>query len=420
VALDVKCLFEEFPETDRDDELVLVTDSAGDFYPHVWKQMQSFQEYLEGLLDEAEYTSSYRTLDDLEITSATKIISFYGPPPKPFYPKKPTAICVDTSTTPDTVYLGIEDEIWKVTETGGFEYIDTLKPFYKAAPAGYEEYKKVKIVRLEFNAADDSLHGVAVGDYEEFYYGTDQNFRRPTVVFRSSNLTSITEQNYVNDSDYPAFVPGTRLFRMGSYTGATYENCIGQSSVGPVAAGENICIPFRQLVFITDVPVNLNSVVYDVNTLTGNTLSGSGRKAPSQYELFYLPPGYYFISDNANGNGDIGNIGFAFSWGQKGVIQWDITNEKWVFLWWDGTNERISCVDHDGTVTVDYALTDERTQLLASCLSGWSGIIFLAYIVFDDVGGTFPGDLSDCVLAAFDLIVILSSLLCFSSISGSI
>lgn len=401
-TLDVKCKFESFQPKSVEDEIVVVNDSAGDQYPHTWPLMQSFQIYLQNILSSSEYTAGYRTIDDLKIVQTEKVIALYGPPPKPFYTKKPTALCVDTATTPETVYVALEDEIWKVSETAGFTFIGQVDRFYKAAPAGYEEYKRVVIRKMVIDG-NRYLQGIAVADYDDFYYGTTQNMRRAAVVFRSTNLTSITQQNEIQTSSYPSLVPGSRLFRVGTYSGA-YENCIGQNSVTGVTAGENIAIPFRQVCLICNVPVANNSVVYDVDSLTGNTVSGSGRKYPTTFEQFYLPPGFYHVSDNYGGNGDVGALGFAFDWGQDGAICWNDGWDKWIMLEWDGSNYNLAVVDYTGSISTlfNFAAYSKQILCIATKDSGAASYVYFGIMLFDENGGSFPSDLSDAEIQYYN------------------
>ena len=399
-ALDIKVRLEKLPEEERIDEIILNEDSNGDLQPYAWKQMLSFQAYLETLLDIAEYNSAYRTLDDLKITSSARTISLYGPPPKPFYDKKPTALCVDTSTSPETVYIGVCNEIWKVNEQSGFTLIGTLDLYHKAAPAGYEKDVRCDIMRIVIDG-NGYLQGFAVANYDEPYHGSgDLEFRRPAIVFRSTNLTSITEQNQVEESSYPCCMPVTRFFRNGYYH-TTDKNEIGQNSIGSVQCGENICIPFRQICFYTN-PKNLgsfNAVIYDVNGLTGNTISGSGRFYPGAYERFYLPPGFFFSSDNTGGDGDVGNLGFCFTLGQRGLVAvWNETDEVWMFQKWNGTDYYLANVNYSGTITTIKSLLNYNDQFAAGCYSAADQKFYLVQVTWDNNGGTFPADLSDCFI----------------------
>ena len=323
--LDIKIKLEKLPIEGREDDIIIKEDSSGTMQPCVWQQNLSFQNYLELLLDDAQYTSSHRTLNDLKITASSAIISLYGRPPKSFYDKKVTALCVDTSTSPETIYLGIDDELWKVTEKSGFEFIDQLDLHHKPSGTGSgpEVWTRCSIVRIVIDG-NGYLQGMAVGSYEDYYANNPECYRRPAIVFRSTTKSEITEQNQVDSSNLSVFVFMTHCFRMGSYH-AIDKNEIGQSSIGSVQCGENIIIPFKQLCFYAN-PYNAgsqNSVIYDVDALTGNSVSGAGRKYPSALELFYLPPGYFFSSDNLTGDGNEGDLGFCWSIGPTRYKVWE-------------------------------------------------------------------------------------------------
>lgn len=393
--LEIKAKYEKLQIESKKDDIILVEDSSDVKQPCVWQQNMSFQAYLESLLDSLKYTSGYRTIDDLKIESASKIISLYGKPPRNLYDKQVTALCIDTSTSPETIYLGIEDELWKVTEAGEFEYIDCLRIYHKPSGtgSGSEKWIKVKIRRLVIDG-NGYLQGVAWDDYDIQYANEPEALRAPAIVFRSTNKTAITEQNQIDSSNLSFLAPGTRCFRMGHYE-KTDGNFIGQNSFTSVTCGENIIIPFPQIAWEMYCP-NFNGVVYDVNGLTGTTVSGGGRNYVGSQERFFIPPGHYFINDNQGGDGDIGDIGFCMNLGAKGFVTWNETLDKWMCCRWDGTNFDVITLEYDASVVSLLNLAVYQNQpIAADWKNDW---LYFSLMTWQENGGTFPADLGECDL----------------------
>lgn len=387
-SLDLKCTVEDLPTESRDDEILLVEDSNGDMQPVTWKNMLSLHQYLTNLLDVAYYGSAYRSLDTVYISNDSEFIGMYGPPPKPFYSKKATAIVANPTSTPQILYIGIEDELWKCSEQSGWTFIGKLDLYEKLLPS--VDYFKCKIVRLAIDG-NGYINGIAVMEYEHDYDDGDAiEYRRAAIVFRSTNGTSITTQAQIDASDYPILVPGTRFFRMGDYV-ATDENLIGQDQ-----AGENICIPYRQLVWSCNS--NLNSVICDVSGgLTTLSYFGSAFYPPPMQKI-YLSPGFYCTDDVVTSDGDIGNLGFTFTFGQNGLICWNETDDVWLFLRWDGTDWYLSTVNYTGSVTDYAALSGYNEQYASGIFSVADAKYYLAKMTWDEDGNSFPGDCSDCII----------------------
>lgn len=387
-SLDVRIDVQKLPAERRTDDILIIADSSGTLQPCTWKQNISLEAYLKELLDEAEYTSSYRTLDDLKITDTNPFIGLYGRPPVHHYPRRVTAICVDTSTSPETVYLGIEDEIWKVTETGEFEFIDRLDPYIRSSD---DKHFKCEIFVLIIDG-NGYLQGLAWKDYRdqphlgaEYSSDIDTGRRTPAIVFRSTSLTAITEQNYIDDSGDSVFTSQEVCFRDGQ-DNTTHQD-IGQYTTD--TEGENICVPIPQRMFRL---TNQNGVYYPRETListTGDTIVKS----------FWdrVPARIVAVSDYVTPTGD---LGYCWTMGQKGFVVWDESNDRWVFLRWNGSNYYICAVNYAGTVTTLLDLTNYQNQVLAGIY--YDSKIWFARMVWDEAGGTFPGDYSDCTLESVD------------------
>jgi len=185
---------------------------------------------------------------------------------------------------------------------------------------------------------------------------------------------------------------------MGDYY-ALSRNAIGQNGAVPVQCGEQICIPFKQLCWYTNANVNGNCFIYNsTGGLTGTTISTASKISPDTYELFYLSPGFYFSADEYLGDSDIGNLGFCFTFGQPGMICWNDVDYVWLFVRWNGTNYYLSTVNYSGSITDYAALSSYNEQYTSGVFSGNDSKYYLAKMTWDDVGSTFPGDASDCII----------------------
>jgi hypothetical protein len=399
--LDVKAKLEALPIENREEEILLVENSSGDLESYIYQQNMSFQDFLENLLDNAQYNSGYRNLDNLVITTASSIISMYGRPPFHYYSKKVTAITVDTSTSPETVYLGVEDELWKVDEVSGFTFIDKLDLYHKSSLTGDERFIRCEIFRLKIDG-NGYLQGMAVQNYESVYDANDPDIdkRRAAIVFRSTNLTAITEQNQFDNINYSIFTDMRRCFRDGNYDAAN-KRAIGQDSGEPMTCGENVILPFPQMVNVLNPPpfAGLKDMkLYSIGSLTGNSPSASYLDIWNDHpDMYYLrTPGYFYTIQNTDGGGDPGNLCFRFNLGQKGFCVWNENQDAWYFLFWDSDDGDyyIAKVIYDGTVTQLYDCTSMANQIM--CGDYTSDYVYYALFAMVEDGSNFPADLCDC------------------------
>ena len=395
--LNVKINSSKLAHEKRVDDVVLVNDSSGNIQPCTWKNNISLQSYLESILDAAEYTSSYRTVDNLKLTSTQNIIAMYGRPPFQFYKKKPTAIYIDRSTSPETVYLGIEDEIWKVNETDGFTYIDKLDPYIRASDGRNFKLEIKKLV------IDDNgyLQGVAWKNYfdqpvsgKDYSDDIDYGRRTPAVVFRSTDLVSITEQNKIDSSDISLFCSGEVCFRDGGDDGLTHRY-IGQISGISPDFGENVILPFYQFVWA----LHPYSVYWrNASSLTYNSSAISDTPMPVSKMGFYA----------FKGNSNTDAMGLCFSLGQNGFCEWDEANDRWVFM----KQGVIAHVTYAGTIT-DMVTKTDNYQVL--CGDSDATFIYIGSILWDAGGSTFPGDYSDAKIERMTMGGVAATLFDFSS-----
>lgn len=388
--LNVKIKLEKLPKESREDTIIIKNDSTGIMQPCTWQQNISYQNYLELLLDYAGYTSSYRTIDNLTINALNKIISLYGRPPRNFYDKKVTALCIDTSSSPETIYLGIENELWKVDEKNSYTYIDELEPYIRGSD---DAYFKVEIRRLVIDG-NGYLQGIAWKDYfDQPIYGHDYSTdidigrRTPGIVFRSTNLTAITEQNQIDSGSDSILYTGEVNFRDGLriLNGSVYQYKIGQYAWAGWYAGENVILPVPQYLWHLDTATT-SAQIENRYTLINTTSPGF-----NEYLVRMFSPGYYYVLNQVDKK-----IGLCFTLGQKGFVVWNESSDRWIFLRWNGTNWYVCNLNYLGVINTMQSMGSYDKQILCGC---WSELYhYWASITWDDDGGTFPGDYSDCLI----------------------
>ncbi len=347
-----------------------------------WKTNLAHHQLAENILDATGYGAGKRTLDELNYSLSAPVMSNYGQPPYPGFRKTVSALAVDTSTTPETVYLGIGDELWKVTEKSEFAFLDRLD-----GREGVEQ----EIFRLAFDASGN-LHGVARRKKEPIVTEIGRSISTQAVaatVFRSTDLATITEQNAIEASGEPRLASGEFQFRVS--TGPGGFSYVGQSTSPVVEAGENLIVPYPS----TSHGL-VNSGGHAFNRTSGLTSGVTGLSLshePSYRKAF----GFYLI--NTIDQADY----FRFEMGAPGFCVWDDTDEQWVFFYWDNPNDsRVSLVDYQGTITHHFALNDVTRQMLSGCM-GDNHDLWVAEMQWDNFGATFPSDLSEGKIVKADL-----------------
>lgn len=394
--INLKIKLEKLPADSVDEEILAVYDSSAVIQPCTWKQNQSLQNYLETLLTEAKFRTAQLTITDLKISSATPVLSLYGQAPKYAYPKRPTALCVDTAADPDVIYLGIEDEVWKVTEKGEFTYLFTL-PAYYFNDGIKDVYTKCKIERLAIDG-NGYLQGIAFGSWNDYYNYTAVAMRRPCIVFRSTDKATLTSSAQVDSSGDSVITPMTRGFRAGSVDTGVYY--IGNNFT--YSCGENIAIPFPQVLRCHTIETVADCVPYSIEGLTGVDDTTNGIVIPTLWEPFLLSPGHYFIQGGDHA------IYFPINYGQPGLMVWNETTDEWLLLKWDGSNFYIVSMDYSGfsDITDIIDLSNYQAQPFCAAFNpagATEGYLYIGLMTWDEAGATFPGDYSDCSIVRIDV-----------------
>jgi len=396
--LKMRVKFEHLPAKSVSDSIILRDNSSDVMTPCVWKENQSVYQYLQDIMTETNFATAQQSLDAMYITAASEVISLYGRPPKMRYNKKPTALVVNSSYPllwgGFKIFLGIEDELWSFDLENGYTFLDKLDPYIRAAD---DTYFKVEIKRLVIDGAG-YLQGVAWKDYadqplagEDYSGDIDIGRRTPAVVFRSTDLATITEQSYIDSGGNSIFCSSEVCWRDGGDDGS--DQYIGQINGVAGDFGENVCLPFNQYLWALHVGANVyfgnTTLITAESTISSNTLP------------VWRSAGHYaFKGDN---DGDL--MGLCFSCGQKGFVVWDENLDEWFFMEWTGAAWKIASVDpSDGSVTEVLDISDGSGTYLKQIYCGfyYSSKIYYGMIIIDDAGNTFPGDYSDFYLKRVD------------------
>lgn len=380
-----------------------------------WYSNISFQKVVESILAQANYVTAQYALTDLNYSLDDPVISLNGQPPAPFYSKDVTAICVDRSVDPNVVYLGIEDELWKVDDTNNFTFLDRLPGYLNSGQGNF----RLKIRRIVIDG-NGYLQGLAWKDYDEILYGDDDDYSQRTaaLVFRSTDKLTITEATQVDETSISIFHSGQIFIRNGSVT-ALGINSIGQQ-LSTSGAGENIAIPMPQVV----LSLKDNLTVHETRKAAGllsddeSTASQVASMARAADRVLHAA-GWYVVHDLNAGDGDVGELNVRFSFGQQGFVVWDEESDAWVCQEWQSDTMKVILLEYDGTISDHLTQADENVQLCAGCADG-TGLIYASEMTWDDVGDSFPSDLSDCRLVEYDTLNPSSSTEHFNCASDSV
>lgn len=397
LTLDLRANMSLLYEKNFEEDVIALDDGAGGVETATWQANLSVQQLTEDLLNACSYPAAKRTLDALKYSLDSAVISSYGPPPLPYYRKKCTALAVDTSTSPETVYLGIGDEIWKVTETGEFEFIDRLE--------GWDDYD-LEIKRLVIDG-NGYLQGVAWKKYDRNLVGANKEQKRNTlgVVFRSTSLTAITEQNKIEDSGVNVFYNGLVCYRNTETIGVT--EMVGQTP--GYNAGENIASPYDHRI------INMEYGTWNMVSNKPNGLTTDAHATDPVIEGPLKTLGWYTIA-----TGVYPDI-YRFELGSSGFCSWDEGSDSWLFMYWHPTSgNQLTMVDYQANFNHHYNIAADEYNAIAAC-NGGGRIFYISIIEWDNLGDLADGsNLSDNRIMKVDLNTVSAYVAVFDFSSDSI
>lgn len=399
-------------------EDLIIRQIADVWTPCTWYRNLTIQSLVEKIFTAASYGAGSYTLDDLKITSNAPVISIIGQAPAPFYQKRCKALLWDSGN--EVLYLGVGNELWSVTETGDFIFIDELERINENAD-GYG-LVELSIRSLALDGGD--IHGMAWWDgYDDMivHAGDHADASFYTWFFKSdgSAITEVLQASGGQQTSSPQYIdPCEQMMRQGRQyiSGADFLDVIGQKGApSNFEAGENLIIPFPQVIrnFYSDNSPNFTGqYLLDVEALLSNVVSSSdlfyfsellssadGKNGP----FFRVLTNLFQMSDDALGANE-GWINFKWQLGNSGLSKF-YAGEGFIVLQMQrdndamtDTNHRIVKISTDQALTEIYDLSDSLLQPLCGVVLG--DYLYFAYMLWDDLGT----DLSTCVLARIDLV----------------
>jgi len=396
--LTIKVKTEHLPIEEKIDQIILRDNASDIMTPCTWKQNISCYRYLKDLLSEAKYSDTDQSLDAIYITAASKKINIFGRGPKWNYAKKITAICCHYPYPflygAKKFFLGIENELWSFDYENGYQFLDKLDPYVRVAD---DVYFKVEIRKLVIDS-NDYLQGIAWKNYfdqpvvgQDYSSDADIGRRTPAIVFRSTNLATITEQTKIDDADNSIFTSQEVCWRDGGEDIGIGFQGLGHlpDTVGaPLTWGENVILPLYQ--FIWHLHTN------KITSYKSTSLSAESSALPYQDLPFKRAPGHYSFLGWDQGVPEA----LCFTLAQKGFVFWDIANDAWIFIQWDGVDYKMASVDYTGIPTELYDTTNYLNQFIAGCYYNFR--FYFARMIWDDEGENWPADYSDCTLERID------------------
>ena len=333
---------------DAEEEIVIKTDSNGDPIPATWHMFASIDNAITQLADIASFRGEILEQDDIVVSSATPYLNVFPNVPREDYFQKITCIFVDTDDN-DTVYLGVEKELWRYKHQGELEFlgsIDNLDPSTLA-----DDLTNTRIMRMVKDG--NTVKGLAWADLS-----SNHNARIDSPCASFTYTVSTEEFHYSQDKTGNfGVVSHEHLYRDGKIVdggGGMFERGIGQNfelaGTGPDDAGENFMVPYPQVIACEAAPllgVSENIHVRDRDSF----LSGTGLNYPvfvfnddpvgDSYEAsgweegpyWSAHPGAYVLTDGS-GSPESGKnrLGLKFSWGQRGFVEFNFLDDKWYAL----------------------------------------------------------------------------------------
>lgn len=407
--------------TEDVEEEVVIREIDGTWTPCTWYRNITVQRLVEKILTEANYDSDSYLLEDLKITNDTPVISIIGQAPAPFYKKRCKALLWDSGN--EKLYLGIGDELWSVTETGEFTFIDQLDKINENA----DGYGLVELSIRSLALDGGEIHGMAWWDgYDDMqmHYGDVVDASFYTWFFKSdgSAITEVLQASGEQQASAPQYInPCDRMMRKGDFRTdvAPPERllAIGHGDFTVYHFGENITVPFLQILR------NFETLAY--TTKSGQTfldaeglISGDAGNYifffsddwPSPYERkgnFFKASTSFYLADTApatNDSGDdrwhnfkwqMGNAGLSAYKSGDGFIVLQMQRDNSAFA---DTYHRIVKISTDQALTEIYDLSDSLLQPLCGVVL--DDYLYFAYMAWSDSGD----DLSICVLARIDIV----------------
>lgn len=369
------------------DEIILKY-SGGQWVYGVWYQNISLQELLGLALDEANYDSSKRTMDNIQVSGATDYFNIWGKPPRLSYPKNPTALYVDDTNS--RVFIGAGNELWKCSYTGRWEYCARFWTYFI-------EWDILKIWPI----STDVIYVFLGTKYDKNRY----HFYR-TVTLKSYTISTGVVADVLPSTTESGFCDGEHFIRNGAsyFVTPNYFRAFGQGIVPSyLNYGENLCVPFRQIItpcwsigrelnnsmrvaadLDTDCDTSRKEWIFDDDE-GGGGVSESGPNWDTDM-------GYYALDHYISYTSECAKTRLRFSFGQQGSWFIDETeNDVYAFDQEDGGSDSFWCKMHGwksgGSDSYDKLAHFSRDTIPCSIAHDISNsILYLSHVVWHDDG----------------------------------
>jgi len=419
VGVDIKVIHDLLPLEDTEDTVIIKKDGIAG----AWYNVIDFHTLAQYAATEFGFPSACRTMEALKFDwSEPRIAVWGGLPHLDGENKVPEAVAWDSYNK--ILYVGYEDELWKIPQNGCAEKVCEIPPFY---------HFKLHIRRLQVTHSGLYINGLAWKPYDDTgcrhvtsdisfpnlpYGGTEE---RPTaaILFRYNTLTNKLAYDYfINsvDTSWPSLITGEVCYRLGRHItddaggDQDYEyTTIGQknwTSEGSKFAGENICAPIPCVHSVSSDTLRKAFVALRSGLLEDSSSLSVSYRREFYYQIgkygledctlghfWNAPPGWFFLG-NWSSQANEFEIHYRWSLGQRGFIAWDDANDRWRVLTWNGTEYKvISCGFNDYQTAVNSTLwspgakTFDNDNLLCSTCYGPDNIaLWTGWIKWNDLG----------------------------------
>lgn len=361
----------------EEQESVIIRQSDSDpttYVPAVWKKNIPIEMLLgygsgsassSSLLAASGFGASCREVERLDRTLAKPSFSIWGVPPFPAYKGKPRSIC-GKSNSEDTLWIGVGEEVWEVSDHSEFTFLFKLKTYYSTAQ---NRSFRIEIRRLDYDSSENALNGIAWKVYDDERFRPIQDAEAnaylgrctPAIVFRYDLTHRFLTQHVVGAAgviegssqgewacSLPEFYSGEVFHRNGNpvtMSGVGLVQWIGNTNWVDVG-GENISVP--EPTFIS------------IRRPSENWIGGSvvrlyrGRRLLLEDELGAFADPFYFSYDDTltDPHGDFCSAkpGYYFSYyvfgssppssvplhlrfdlGQSGFVLWNASRDSYIY-----------------------------------------------------------------------------------------
>lgn len=301
------------------DDIIISKDVDDNWRWSFWFNNVPVGYLLDICLDESSYIDSKRDLTSLKIIKTSPRFNIWGKSPKFSYSKIMKCFHIEYIDEDNfTVWALIENEIWKCTNQGIWEFVyeiilpsETITSFSHLF--GYVAQQIVKVgdsvfCYFSYYHLDSYVHGGRI------YYVEYDVVTGDFTVIAESNFGSATKDCFLYNRDGYGYHDGSNYKRrLGNYLDTTFY-------------GENVCIPFRQWL---NARGSMIPAQYPMQNLWDDFANAFPEWYYDQYDvkiadnagLYYKGKmGFYGLFNAYDQNIFQTEMEFIWSYGQKGML----------------------------------------------------------------------------------------------------